>query len=71
MRRQGAVRKADGLAVWLETLLHLYGDRILPLDVTVARQLGFCRIRRAAQDRRLDGLIWRLRLRRRAGAIRC
>ena len=39
-RRQGANRKADRLADWLETLLHLYTARILPLDVAVARRLG-------------------------------
>jgi predicted nucleic acid-binding protein len=39
-RRTGAITKADRLAEWLETLLHLYSNRILPLDVTVARLLG-------------------------------
>ena len=39
-RREGADRKADRLAGWLETLLHLYSARILPLDVSVARMLG-------------------------------
>jgi len=39
-RRQNATRKADRLAEWLETLLHLYSARILPLDVAVARLLG-------------------------------
>ena len=34
---EGATRKADDLEAWLETLLHLYGDRMLPLDVEVAR----------------------------------
>jgi predicted nucleic acid-binding protein len=38
--RTGATRKADQLAAWLETLLHLYSARILPLDVAVARRLG-------------------------------
>ena len=40
VRRAGATRKADRLAEWLETLLHLYSARILPLDVPVARILG-------------------------------
>lgn len=40
VRREGASRKADRLAEWLETLLHLYGARILPLDIIVARLLG-------------------------------
>jgi predicted nucleic acid-binding protein len=39
-RREGAVRKAATLAAWLDTLLHLYGDRILALDVGVARIAG-------------------------------
>jgi predicted nucleic acid-binding protein len=39
-RRSGAARKADGLADWLEAVLHLYGARILPLDAAVARVLG-------------------------------
>nr|WP_321986745.1 PIN domain-containing protein [uncultured Lichenicoccus sp.] len=39
-RRQGARRKADRLAEWLTTLLHLYGARVLPLDLQVARHTG-------------------------------
>jgi toxin FitB len=39
-RREGAFHKADRLAEWLETLLHLYSDRILPLDIIAARLLG-------------------------------
>ncbi len=39
-RRSGASRKADRLAEWLETLLHLYAARILPLDHATARVLG-------------------------------
>lgn len=39
-RREAAYRKADRLAEWLETLLHLYSARILPLDVPTARVLG-------------------------------
>lgn len=39
-RREAAHRKADRLAEWLETLLHLYSARILPLDVPTARVLG-------------------------------
>ena len=39
-RRQGAVRKADRLSEWLETLLHLYAARILPLDLATARVMG-------------------------------
>ncbi|MGH9485483.1 MAG: PIN domain-containing protein [Terriglobales bacterium] len=39
-RREGAPRKADRLAEWLEVLLHLYSARVLPLDVSMARLLG-------------------------------
>jgi predicted nucleic acid-binding protein len=39
-RREGATRKADLLAEWFELLLHLYGDRILPYDIAVARIAG-------------------------------
>ncbi len=39
-RREAAHRKADRLAEWLETLLHLYSARILPLDVPTARVMG-------------------------------
>ena len=38
--REGASRKAERLAAWLETLLHLYSARILPLDIATARRLG-------------------------------
>ncbi len=40
LRRERAARKADGLATWLETLLHLYGGRVLPFDIDVARVTG-------------------------------
>ena len=39
-RRQGAARKADRLAEWLEALLHLYAAKVVPLDITIARQAG-------------------------------
>jgi toxin FitB len=38
--RVGAHRKAERLAAWLETVVHLYGARILPVDLAVARALG-------------------------------
>jgi len=38
--REGARHKADRLTAWLETVLHLYHARILPLDIAVARRLG-------------------------------
>jgi toxin FitB len=39
-RREGARRKAADLAGWLEAVLHLYGDRVLPFDVAAARMAG-------------------------------
>ena len=35
-----AKARADRLTEWLETVLHLYSARVLPLDVAVARTLG-------------------------------
>lgn len=40
LRREGARRKAGSLAAWLETLLHLYSDRVLAFDVDTARIAG-------------------------------
>ena len=39
-RRIGSQAKADRLAEWLETVIHLHSARILPLDLQVARTLG-------------------------------
>ena len=39
-RRTGAHAKAKRLAGWLEAVLHLYGSRILPIDVPTARRIG-------------------------------
>lgn len=39
-RREGANRKAERLSEWLETLLHLYAARVMPIDVEVARRIG-------------------------------
>ena len=39
-RRLGAGRKAGRLADWLDTVLHLYGARVLAFDVPVARIAG-------------------------------
>jgi toxin FitB len=39
-RREGATRKGADLAEWLETILHLYGDRILAFDAATARIAG-------------------------------
>jgi hypothetical protein len=40
LRREGARRKSADLASWLETVLHLYGDRILAFDAPTARIAG-------------------------------
>jgi predicted nucleic acid-binding protein len=40
VHREGATRKASDLAAWLKTLLHLYGDRVLPFDSPTAEIAG-------------------------------
>ena len=40
VRRQGATRRSARLTAWLETVLHLYGNRILPFDTATARIAG-------------------------------
>jgi predicted nucleic acid-binding protein len=40
LRREGARRKSSDLASWLETVLHLYGDRIVAFDTPTARIAG-------------------------------
>lgn len=40
VRREGATRKSADIAAWLETVVHLYGDRILPFDIKAARIAG-------------------------------
>ena len=40
LRREGARRKSADLAAWLDTLLHLYSDRVLAFDVPTARIAG-------------------------------
>jgi hypothetical protein len=40
LRREGETRRSDDLTAWLETLLHLYGDRILAFDTPTARIAG-------------------------------
>jgi predicted nucleic acid-binding protein len=39
-RREGATRKATELSAWLQTVLHLYGDRVLPFDSPTAETAG-------------------------------
>src|SRR5262252_6771285 len=40
LRREGATRKATEMAAWMETLVHLYDDRILAFDTPTARIAG-------------------------------
>ncbi len=40
LRREGAARRSADLAAWWDAVLHLYGDRILPLDTATARVAG-------------------------------
>jgi predicted nucleic acid-binding protein len=40
LQREGARRKSSELASWLETLLHLYGDRVIAFDTPTARIAG-------------------------------
>ena len=39
-KREGAKRKAADLSAWLRTVLHLYGDRVLPFDTSTAEIAG-------------------------------
>jgi toxin FitB len=39
-KREGAKRKAADLSAWLQTVLHLYGDRVLPFDTPTAEIAG-------------------------------
>ncbi|MDE0148177.1 MAG: type II toxin-antitoxin system VapC family toxin [Rhodospirillaceae bacterium] len=40
LRRIGALARADHLDDWLDVVLHLYGDRVIPFDVPAARHAG-------------------------------
>jgi toxin FitB len=40
LKREKAKRRSNDLASWLETLLHLYGERILAFDTQSARIAG-------------------------------
>ena len=40
LRREGASRKSADLTAWWETVLHLYGDRVLAFDAPTARIAG-------------------------------
>jgi len=39
-KREGAKRKASDLSAWLRTVLHLYGERVLPFDSPTAEIAG-------------------------------
>lgn len=39
-KREGAKRKASNLSAWLRTILHLYGNRVLPFDTPTAEIAG-------------------------------
>lgn len=39
-RRDGATKKAQALEAWFDTLLHLYGGRVLAFDTDTARIAG-------------------------------
>ena len=39
-RRTGSASRAAALGDWLELMLHLYGERVLPFDVPSARLAG-------------------------------
>ena len=39
-KREGAHRKSADLSAWLRTVLHLYGDRVLPFDSAAAEIAG-------------------------------
>lgn len=40
LKRAGSISRASRLGEWLELVLHLYGGRVLPLDVPAARLAG-------------------------------
>ena len=40
LRREGATRKSADLTAWLNGVLHLYSDRVLAFDATIARIAG-------------------------------
>jgi hypothetical protein len=39
-KREGATRKAAELSAWLQAVLHLYADRVLPFDAATAEIAG-------------------------------
>ena len=51
LRRTGTGARAARLDDWLELVLHLYGDRILPFDIAAARLAGTLMDRERAAGR--------------------
>ena len=40
MQRTGSAPRAESLEDWLELVLHLYAERVLPFDIVAARVAG-------------------------------
>ena len=40
LKRTGAAERAARLADWLELVLHLYGERVIPFDIDAAKIAG-------------------------------
>lgn len=40
LRRSGGLVRADRLDDWLDVVLHLYDDRVIPFDIPAARLAG-------------------------------
>jgi len=40
LKRTGALARANHLNDWLDAVLHLYGDRVMPFEVPAARHAG-------------------------------
>ncbi len=40
LHRRGAVERAGRLQVWLQSITEHFGDRVLPMDIVVARLVG-------------------------------
>lgn len=40
LKRSGSLARADRLDDWLDVVLHLYGDRVMPFDIPAARLAG-------------------------------
>jgi hypothetical protein len=64
LRREGAARKSKDLEGWLETVLQLYGDRVLAFDTPRRGSRAPCQIGRAGKVKRRDSPTSSLRQRR-------